>query len=107
MATKLYVGNLSYQMTQDDLQQTFAQAGQVVSATIVTDKFSGRSRGFGFVEMASEEESQKAIQMLNGHELDGRKLTVNEARPLSPRPPRSGGMGGGGGFRSRGPRRDY
>lgn len=105
MATKLYVGNLSYEMTQDDLQQTFAPAGQVVSATIVTDKFSGRSRGFGFVEMGSEEDAQKAIQMLNGQELDGRKLTVNEARPLSPRPPRSGGDGGG--FRSRGPRRDY
>lgn len=91
MATKLYVGGVSYSTTDDGLQAAFAQAGNVVSAKIVVDKMTGRSRGFGFVEMATDEEAQKAIEMWNGKELDGRTLTVNEARPLEERPPRSGG----------------
>ncbi len=97
MAKKLYVGGLSYNTTQDGLQQAFAQAGAVVSATIVMDKMTGRSRGFGFVEMAADEDAAKAITMWNGKELDGRTLTVNEARPLEPRAPRQGGYQGGGG----------
>ena len=96
MAKKLYVGGLSYNTTQDGLQQAFAQAGAVVSATIVMDKMTGRSRGFGFVEMANDEDAAKAITMWNGKELDGRSLTVNEARPLEPRAPRQGGYQGGG-----------
>jgi RNA recognition motif-containing protein len=85
---KLFVGNLSYSSTEDGLRDLFSQAGTVSSAQIINDKFSGRSKGFGFVEMASEEDAQKAIDMFNGYELDGRKLTVNEAQPLQPRPPR-------------------
>ncbi len=92
MATKLYVGGLSYSTTQDALQAAFAQAGNVTSATIIMDRMSGRSKGFGFVEMATEEEAQAAIAMFNGKELDGRSLTVNEARPLEPRAPRTGGF---------------
>lgn len=100
MAKKLYVGGLSYSTTEDALRQTFAEAGTVESATIIMDRMSGRSKGFGFVEMASEEEAQKAIEMLNGKELDGRTLTVNEARPQEPRReggfrPGRGGFGGG------------
>ena len=87
MATKLYVGNLSYSTTDDSLRDAFAQAGTVVSATVLTDRMSGRSRGFGFVEM-EEADSAKAIEMWNGKELDGRKLRVNEARPMAERPPR-------------------
>src|SRR3989344_888396 len=108
MAKKLYVGNLSYDVTQDDLKNHFSQAGSVESATVITDKMSGRSKGFGFVEMSTEEEAQKAIEMFNGKELGGRALTVNEARPMEARPPRQGGFdrggrgggfgGGGGGF---------
>jgi len=93
MAKKLYVGGLSYDTTKDTLQNNFAQAGTVESAAVITDKFSGRSKGFGFVEMASDEEAQKAIEMFNGKELDGRTITVNEARPLQPRPPRREGGG--------------
>ncbi|MBI2984919.1 MAG: RNA-binding protein [Candidatus Kerfeldbacteria bacterium] len=96
MASKLYVGGLSYDTTQESLQQTFSQAGSVVSATIITDKMSGRSRGFGFVEMSTEAEANKAIEMFNGQELDGRRLTVNIARPMAERPPQRGG-----GFRNR------
>ena len=96
MAKKLYVGGLSYNTTQDGLQQAFAQAGAVVSATIVMDKMTGRSRGFGFVEMANDEDAAKAITMWNGKELDGRSLTVNEARPLEPRAPSQGGYQCGG-----------
>lgn len=96
MAKKLYVGNLSYDTTSDSLQQAFAQAGTVVSAQIIIDKMSGRSKGFGFVEMSTDEEAQAAIDMWNGKELDGRALTVNEARPMEPRAPRTGGNGGGG-----------
>ena len=93
MSTKLYVGNLSFKTTGEDLQELFGQAGTVESASVVTDRDSGFSRGFGFVEMASKEEAETAIQQLNGKEIDGRSLTVNEARP---REERSGGGGGGG-----------
>lgn len=96
MATKLYVGGLPYSTTQDELQEAFAKSGSVVSASIITDKMTGRSRGFGFVEMASDDEAQKAIEMWNGNDFGGRKLTVNEAKPLEARPPRrEGGFSGG------------
>ncbi len=88
MAKKLYVGNLSYNMTEDTLKETFSAAGSVDSAIIIKDKMSGRSKGFGFVEMSTDEEAQKAIEMFNGKELDGRALTVNEARPMEERPRR-------------------
>lgn len=97
MATKLYVGGVSYGTTEDGLREAFAQAGNVVSAKIIMDKMTGRSRGFAFVEMATEEDAQKAIELWNGKELDGRTLTVNEARPLEERPPRAGGFRGGNG----------
>src|SRR3989344_1009395 len=98
MTKKLYVGGLSYNTSDSALKETFAQAGTVESATVIMDKTSGRSKGFGFVEMSSEEEAQKAIEMFNGKELDGRNLTVNEARPMEPR--REGGFSRGdrGGF---------
>jgi cold-inducible RNA-binding protein len=95
MATKLYVGGVSYSTTDDGLRDAFAQAGNVVSAKVIIDKMTGRSRGFGFVEMGSDEDAQKAISLWNGKELEGRTLTVNEARPLEERAPRSGGNGGG------------
>lgn len=82
---KLFVGNLSYSTTDESLNKHFSQAGKVESANIITDKMSGRSKGFGFVEMSTEEEAKKAVEMFNGKELDGRALTVNEARPLKPR----------------------
>jgi len=85
MATKLYVGGLPYASTDDALKSHFSQAGTVVSATIIMDKMSGRSKGFGFVEMSTDEEAQKAIEMFNGQDFEGRKLTVNEARPMQPR----------------------
>jgi len=88
MAKKLYVGGLSYNTTEAALKDAFAQAGTVESTTIITDRMSGRSKGFGFVEMATDEEAAKAIEMWNGKELDGRTVTVNEARPMTPRPPR-------------------
>lgn len=91
MATKLYVGGLPYSTTDDALKEHFAQAGEVTSATIIMDKMSGRSKGFGFVEMGSDDEAQKAISMFNGQDFGGRKLTVNEARPMEARPPRTGG----------------
>ena len=94
MAKKLYVGGLSYSTSEETLKSTFSEAGTVESAAIITDKMSGRSKGFGFVEMASDDEAQKAIEMFNGKELDGRRLTVNEARPMEARPPRQGGGGG-------------
>ena len=97
MAMKLYVGNLSFQTSSEDLQQLFAQAGTVESASVVEDRDTGRSRGFGFVEMASKEEGEKAIQQFNGTDLNGRNLTVNEARPREDRGNRGGG-GGRGGF---------
>jgi cold-inducible RNA-binding protein len=94
MAKKLYVGGLSYSTTEDGLRDAFSKAGTVVSANILLDKMTGKSRGFGFVEM-EDADAGKAIDMFNGQELDGRKLTVNEARPMAERPPRSGGFGGG------------
>jgi cold-inducible RNA-binding protein len=96
MAKKLYVGGLSYNTTEATLKEAFAAAGTVESATIITDKMTNRSKGFGFVEMASDEEAKKAIETINGKELDGRTLTVNEARPMEPRAPRTGGGFGGG-----------
>lgn len=107
MAKKLYVGGLPYSTTDDSLKELFSQAGSVESAIIINDKMSGRSKGFGFVEMSSDEEAQKAIELFNGQDFEGRKLTVNEARPMEDRPKRTGGFGGGasrGGF---GGRRDY
>jgi len=86
MAKKLFVGGLSYSTTSETLKETFGQAGTVVSAAVITDKMSGRSKGFGFVEMSSDEEARAAIETLNGKNLDGRSITVNEARPLEPRP---------------------
>lgn len=103
MATKLYVGGLPYSTQEDALREYFAQAGSVTSAVIIMDKMSGRSKGFGFVEMSSADEAQKAIEMFNDQEFEGRKLTVNEARPMEARPPRTGGNGGYGG----GGRREY
>lgn len=88
MAKKLYVGGLPYSATEDTLKKMFSEAGTVESAIIIMDKVSGRSKGFGFVEMSSEEEAAKAIEMCNGKELEGRTLTVNEARPMEDRPPR-------------------
>ena len=103
MATKLFVGSLSWNVKDDDLSELFATVGTVVSASVITDRDSGRSKGFGFVEMSSEEEAQKAIKELEGKELDGRPITVNEARPREERPRNSyGGGGGGGGGYNRG-----
>lgn len=95
MAKKLYVGGLPYSTTNDELKDHFAQAGAVESATIIMDKMSGRSKGFGFVEMSSDEDAQKAISMFNGQDFGGRNLTVNEARPMAERPARSGGFNRG------------
>jgi len=100
MSTKLFVGNLSFNTTENDLNDAFAAHGTVVEANLMMDRMSGRPRGFGFVTMSSPEEAQKAIEALNGAQLDGRALTVNIARPKEERPP--GGGGGG-----RGPRRDF
>ena len=98
MAMKLYVGNLSFQTSSEDLQQLFSQAGTVESASVVEDRDTGRSRGFGFVEMATKEDGEKAIEQFNGTDLGGRNLTVNEARPREDRGGRGGGGGGRGGF---------
>jgi len=98
MAMKLYVGNLSFQTTSEDLQQLFSQAGTVESASVVEDRDTGRSRGFGFVEMATKEDGEKAIEQFNGTDLAGRNLTVNEARPREDRGGRGGGGGGRGGY---------
>jgi len=95
MGSKLYVGNLSYNTTSSDLEQLFAQHGSVQSAEVISDRETGRSKGFGFVQMGSDEEAQAAIAALNGQEHDGRPLTVNEAKPREDRP-RGGGGGGGG-----------
>ena len=104
MAKKLYVGSLSYSTTDDQLKEHFSAAGKFESATVIIDKFSGRSKGFGFVEMANDEEAQKAIEMFNGKDMSGRTIVVNEARPMEARAPRSGGFnrGGGRGFGGRG-----
>jgi RNA recognition motif-containing protein len=101
MPTKLYVGNLAYSVTQQELADLFAQAGKVESAVVVTDKFSGQSRGFGFVEMSEAGEAATAIQTLNDTDLKGRKIKIDEARS-TPGGPRGGGGGGGGGDRRRG-----
>ena len=97
MGNKLYVGNLPYSVRDGDLEQSFGQFGTVSSAKVMMERDTGRSKGFGFVEMASDAEAQAAISGMNGQALGGRSLVVNEARPMEPRPPRSGGGGGGGG----------
>jgi len=97
MATKLYVGNLSFHTTSEDLREAFATVGNVESATIIEDRETGRSRGFGFVEMATPEEAAAAIEQFNGKDLQGRNLTVNEARPRADRGGSRGGHAGGGG----------
>ncbi len=101
MARKLYVGNLPYEIGEADLQQLFGNAGTVETVTVMRDMATGRARGFGFVEMATDEEAQKAISAYNDYALGGRNLTVNEARP---KPERSGGFGGGGNRRRSEPR---
>jgi RNA recognition motif-containing protein len=108
MGNKLYVGNLPYSVRDSDLEQSFGQFGSVTSAKVMMERDTGRSKGFGFVEMGSDAEALAAIEGMNGAPLGGRSLVVNEARPMEPRPPRSGGggyggggrEGGGGGFRS-------
>jgi len=96
MAKKLYVGGISYNTTEEGLREAFSEAGVVESAVIIMDRMTNRSKGFGFVEMATDEEAQNAISIWNGRELDGRKLTVNEARPMEERPKRSFDSNGGG-----------
>ena len=106
MGTKLYVGGLPYSTTEQQLSELFAPQGSVTSAKVITDKFTGQSRGFGFVEMSTEEEAQKAITALNGTQLDGRTMTVNEAKPQEKRTGGGGGgYGGGGGDRGGASRR--
>ena len=98
MAKKLFVGGLTYETTEATLKETFSQAGTVESAAVIIDKISGRSKGFGFVEMSSDQEAKKAIEMFNGKEIDGKNVTVNEARPLEPRPQGGGFNRGDRGF---------
>ena len=100
MVKKLYVGGLAYATTDESLGAAFAQAGTVVSAIVIKDKFSGQSKGFGFVEMSTDEEAAAAIQMWDGKELEGRTVKVNEAKPMEDRPPRRDNF-------SRGPRNDF
>jgi cold-inducible RNA-binding protein len=113
MATKLFVGNLSFNTTEGDILDLFKQAGNVTSCELIMDKFTGKSRGFAFVQMGTQEEANKAVTDFNGKELDGRALTVNEARPREERPRGDfGGGGGGGGFgggggRGGGGKRDF
>lgn len=102
MGNKLYVGNLPYSFRDQDLEQTFSAFGSVQSAKVMMERDTGRSKGFGFVEMGSDAEAQQAIAGMNGQSLGGRSLVVNEARPMEPRPPRSGGGGFGGGRREGG-----
>jgi hypothetical protein len=97
MGNKLYVGNLPYSVRDEDLHQSFGQFGSVTSAKVMMERDTGRSKGFGFVEMGSDAEAQAAINGMNGQPLGGRSVVVNEARPMEARPPRSGGFGGGGG----------
>jgi RNA recognition motif-containing protein len=97
MGNKLYVGNLPYSFRDEDLQQAFSAHGSVSSAKVMMERDTGRSKGFGFVEMGSDAEAQAAIAGMNGQQFGGRGLVVNEARPMEPRPPRTGGYGGGGG----------
>jgi cold-inducible RNA-binding protein len=102
MGTKLYVGNLPFNTTENELQELFSQAGAVQEVTLMQDRFTGKSRGFAFVTMGSEEEAQNAISKLNGYAIEGRQLTVNEARPREQRAPGGGGRGyGGGGYGGR------
>jgi RNA recognition motif-containing protein len=101
MSKKLYVGNLSFNMDDQTLGDLFAAFGSVESAKIITDRDSGRSKGFGFVEMASDSDATTAIEKLNGTEQMGRNMNVSEAKPMAPREKRGGGGGGGGGFRNR------
>jgi RNA recognition motif-containing protein len=109
MATKLFVGNLPFTTTENDLHDHFAQAGTVIAVNVMQDRATGRSRGFAFVEMGSQEEADKAISMFHQKDFQGRPMTVNEARPREERPPggggygggRGGGRGGGGGYRDR------
>ena len=100
MGNKLYVGNLPYSFRDEDLQQAFAAHGTVSSAKVMMERDTGRSKGFGFVEMGDDAQAQTAINAMNGQQFGGRGLVVNEARPMEPRPPRSGGggFGGGGGY---------
>ena len=105
MSTKLFVGNLSFNSTDNDLQDAFAQFGTVVEVNLMMDRMTNRPRGFAFVTMSTPEDAAKAIEGMNGKEMDGRALTVNEARPREDRPPRQGGGGGGYGGGDRGPRR--
>jgi len=100
MGTRLYVGNLSYETTSVELEDLFKEKGEVANCDVVMDRFSGRSKGFAFVEMGSQEDANKAIEELNGKDFQGRELTVNEARPRAERPaqPSFGGGGGGGGY---------
>ena len=101
MGNKLYVGNLPYGVRDNDLEQAFSPFGSVTSAKVMMERDTGRSKGFGFVEMGSDAEAQAAVEGMNGQSLGGRSLVVNEARPMEPRPPRTGGFGGGrseGGF---------
>ncbi len=97
MGNKLYVGNLPYSVRDEDLQQSFGEFGAVTSAKVMMERDTGRSKGFGFVEMGSDAEAQAAINGMNGQPLGGRSVVVNEARPMEARPPRTGGFGGGGG----------
>ena len=98
MGNKLYVGNLPYSYRDSDMEQAFSQYGTVSSAKVMMERDTGRSNGFGFVEMSSDAEAQAAIAGMNGQQVGGRGLVVNEARPMESRPPRSGGFGGGGGY---------
>jgi hypothetical protein len=98
MGNKLYVGNLPYTVRDEDLQQAFGEFGAITSAKVMMERDTGRSKGFGFVEMGSDAEAQAAINGMNGQSLGGRSITVNEARPMEARPPRTGGFGGGGGY---------
>lgn len=109
MESKLYVGNLAYHVTEDQLRELFGQAGEIKEVTLIIDRQSGRSKGFGFVEMMTQAEAEKAIQMFNDYEMEGRKIAVNIARPREERGPggggggyRGGGGGGGGGYRGGG-----
>ena len=101
MSNKLYVGNLSYSVRDDDLQQQFSSFGHVQSAKVMMERDTGRSKGFGFVEMSNSQEAEAAIRGMNGQNMGGRDLTVNIARPMEARPPRSGGFGGGYGNNTR------
>ena len=97
MGNKLYVGNLPYSFRDDDMRQAFSAFGSITSAKVMMERDTGRSKGFGFVEMGSDAEAQAAIKGMNGHNMGGRDLVVNEARPMESRPPRTGGYGGGAG----------